>query len=167
MSVKIRLRRMGTKKRPIYRLVAIDSRRAREGRFIDQMGHYNPLANPATVTVDEEKIYKWLRDGAEPSQTVKSLFAHIGLNEKWELVRDGKDASGIELKTFITERKKKRKRTKAAVIAEAEEEPKAEAKEEPKAEAKEEPAAEAVVETPAADAGAAPAEAEEKPAAEE
>jgi small subunit ribosomal protein S16 len=150
---------MGTKKRPIYRLVAIDSRRAREGRFIDQMGHYNPLERPATVTVDEEKIYKWLRDGAEPSQTVKSLFAHIGLNEKWELVRDGKDASGIELKTFITERKKKRKKTKAAVTVEA--------AEEPKEEAKEEPAAEAAEETPAADAGAAPAETEEKPAAEE
>ena len=118
MAVKIRLRRMGAKKRPIYRLVAIDSRRAREGRFVDHLGHYNPLERPATVTVDEEKIYDWLRKGAEPSDTVKSLFAQIGLNEKWELVKHGKDASGVELKTFIAERKKKRKKTKAAVTEE-------------------------------------------------
>lgn len=118
MAVKIRLRRMGAKKRPIYRLVAIDSRRAREGRFVDHLGHYNPLENPATITVDEEKVYGWLRKGAEPSDTVKSLFAQIGLNEKWELVKQGKDASGVELKTFIVERKKKRKKTKTAVTEE-------------------------------------------------
>lgn len=153
MSVKIRLRRMGAKKRPIYRLVAIDSRRAREGRFIDHLGHYNPLEKPATVTIDEVKVFRWLRDGAEPSDTVKSLFAHIGLNEKWELVRQGKDASGVEIKTFITERQKKRKKTKAAVTAEAEEEPKAEAATE----------AAPAEEAPAATEG----EAEEKPAAEE
>jgi small subunit ribosomal protein S16 len=118
LAVKIRLRRMGAKKRPIYRLVAIDSRRAREGRFVDHLGHYNPLERPATVKVDEEKVFDWLRKGAEPSDTVKSLFAQIGLNEKWELVKQGKDASGIELKTIITERKKKRKKTKAAVTEE-------------------------------------------------
>ncbi len=128
MAVKIRLRRMGAKKRPIYRLVAIDSRRAREGRFIDHLGHYNPLEKPATVTVNEEKVYDWLRKGAEPSDTVKSLFAQIGLNEKWELVKQGKDASGVEIKTFIAERNKKRKKTKAAVTEEQAEAKPAEAK---------------------------------------
>lgn len=153
MSVKIRLRRMGAKKRPIYRLVAIDSRRARGGRFIDHLGHYNPLERPATVTVDEAKVFQWLRDGAEPSDTVKSLFAHIGLNEKWELVRQGKDAGEVEIKTVITERKKRRKKTKAAVTAEVEAES--------PAAASAEPAAAAAVEAPAEPP------AEEKPAAEE
>lgn len=153
MSVKIRLRRMGAKKRPIYRLVAIDSRRARGGRFIDHLGHYNPLEKPATVTIDETKVFQWLKDGAEPSDTVKSLFAHIGLNEKWELVRQGKDAGSVEIKTFITERKKKRKKTKAAVTAEAEAGSSEEAKSEPAGEAE-------------AEAQPEP-EAEEKPAAEE
>jgi small subunit ribosomal protein S16 len=106
---------MGARKRPIYRLVAIDSRRAREGRFIDHLGHYNPLEKPATVRVDEEKVFKWLREGAEPSDTVKSLFGQIGISEKWELIRQGKDAGDVEIKTIITERKKKRKKTKAAV----------------------------------------------------
>lgn len=109
---------MGAKKRPIYRLVAIDSRRARQGRFVDQLGHYNPLERPATVRVDEEKIYDWLRKGAEPSDTVKSLFAQIGLSEKWELLKQGKDATGVEIKNFIAERKKRRKKTKASVTEE-------------------------------------------------
>jgi small subunit ribosomal protein S16 len=112
---------MGAKKRPIYRFVAIDSRRAREGRFVDHLGFYNPLDKPATVKVDEEKVFQWLKQGAEPSDTVKSLFAQIGLNEKWELVRQGKDASGVEIKTFIAERPKKRKKTKTTITDEAEE----------------------------------------------
>ncbi|MCK4856989.1 MAG: 30S ribosomal protein S16 [candidate division Zixibacteria bacterium] len=119
MAVKIRLRRMGAKKRPIYRLVAIDSRRAREGRFIDHLGHYNPLEKPATVKVNEEKIFHWLKQGAEPTDTVRSLFAQIGLSEKWELIKQGKDASDIEIRAFISERRKKRKKTKAAITEEA------------------------------------------------
>lgn len=120
MAVTIRLRRMGAKKRPMYRFVAIDSRRAREGRFVDMLGHYNPIAKPAVVSVDEQKVFHWLKQGATPSDTVHTLFSQIGINEKWELLKQGKDASGVEIKTLITERKKKpRKARKAAVSEEA------------------------------------------------
>ncbi len=121
MSVKLRLRRMGSKKRPIYRLVAIDSRRARNGRFVEQLGHYNPIERPATFTVNEERVFEWLKQGATPSDTVKTLFGHIGLNEKWEAIRAGKSASEMELKTTITERKKRTRRVKAAAAKAAEE----------------------------------------------
>lgn len=117
MSVKLRLRRMGAKKRPIYRIVAIDSRRARQGRFVDMMGHYNPIVNPAKVTIDEQKVFKWLGEGATPSDTVHTLFSQIGINEKWELLKAGKDASTVEIKTTITERKKKTRKAKAASAA--------------------------------------------------
>ena len=117
MSVKIRLRRLGAKKRPVYRLVAIDSRRAREGRFIEMMGHYNPIVKPATVIIDQEKVFKWLKQGAEPSGTVSTLFAQIGVNEKWDLMKQGKDASGVEIRTIITERKKRTRKAKAAAVS--------------------------------------------------
>lgn len=112
---------MGAKKRPIYRIVAIDSRRARDGRFVDMMGSYNPITKPAKITIDEQKVYKWLGQGATPSDTVHTLFSQIGLNEKWELIKQGKDASGLEVKTTITERKKKTRKAKAASAAPAEE----------------------------------------------
>lgn len=146
MAVKIRLRRMGAKKRPIYRLVAIDSRKARDGRFVEQLGHYDPLVRPASVRVDEEKVYDWLRKGAEPSDTVNALFTQIGLNEKWDALKNGKDVSGMEIKTFIAERKKKRKKTKASVTEEPAEEAKAAA---PVEEAKAEAPAEAPAQTAA------------------
>ena len=168
MSVKLRLRRMGSKKRPIYRLVAIDSRRARNGRFVEQLGHYNPIEQPATFSVNEERVYEWLKQGAIPSDTVKTLFGHIGLNEKWEKIRAGKDASDIELKSTITERKKRTRRVKAAAAKAAEEEKKAkEAAAAPaeEAAATEAPAAEAAAEAPAEEAAEAPAE-EKKEASE-
>ncbi len=160
MSVKLRLRRMGSKKRPIYRLVAIDSRRARNGRFVEQLGHYNPIERPATFSVEEEKVYEWLKRGAIPSDTVKNLFGQIGLNEKWEKIRAGKDASDIELKSTITERKKRTRRVKAAAAKAVEEEKKAkEAAAAPAA-----PAAEA--EAPAAEPAQAAAPAEKTAEAE-
>ena len=114
LSVKIRLRRIGTKKRPIYRVVAADSRFARDGRFLETLGHYNPMPVPATFRIDEEKVTKWLDNGAQMSDTVNSLCTQIGFNEKYLKAKNGEDVSGIELKTVITERKKKRKKTKAA-----------------------------------------------------
>jgi small subunit ribosomal protein S16 len=116
LAVTIRLRRLGAKKRPIYRLVAIDSRRAREGRFIDMMGYYNPIVKPATISIDQDKVFGWLKQGAQPSDTVHSLFSQIGVNEKWNLMKQGKDATGIEIKTFITERKKRSRKAKAASV---------------------------------------------------
>ncbi|MBQ4353658.1 MAG: 30S ribosomal protein S16 [Clostridia bacterium] len=77
--VKIRLRRMGAKKAPFYRIVVADSRYPRDGRFIEEVGYYNPMTNPITVNVDEEKVQKWLANGAQPTETVKSILVKNGL----------------------------------------------------------------------------------------
>ena len=72
--VKMRLRRMGSKKNPFYRIVVADSRYPRDGRFIEEVGYYDPMTNPATVKLDNEKIAKWIANGAQPTETVKSLI---------------------------------------------------------------------------------------------
>ena len=74
MAVKIRLRRMGAKKAPFYRVVVADSRYPRNGRFIEEIGYYDPMTNPATVKIDAEKATKWLNNGAQPTDTVRSLL---------------------------------------------------------------------------------------------
>ena len=79
MAVKIRLRRMGAKKAPFYRVVVADSRYPRDGRFIDQVGTYNPLTDPVTVDFDAEKIAKWISNGAQPTETVKRLLKNKGI----------------------------------------------------------------------------------------
>jgi small subunit ribosomal protein S16 len=73
---------MGKRNRPFYRVVVADSRCPRDGRFIDTIGHYNPLTDPATVDINEEKALKWLRSGAQPTDTVRSLLAKLGIMEK-------------------------------------------------------------------------------------
>ena len=74
MAVKIRLRRMGAKKTPFYRIVVADSRYPRDGIVIEEIGYYNPLTEPKTFKVDEEKAKKWISNGAQPTDTVKALF---------------------------------------------------------------------------------------------
>ncbi len=74
MAVKIRLRRMGAKKAPFYRVVVADSRYPRDGRFIEEIGTYNPLTDPATVNIDADKAKKWIGNGAQPTDTVKALL---------------------------------------------------------------------------------------------
>ena len=74
IAVKIRLRRMGAKKAPFYRVVVADSRYPRDGRFIEEIGTYNPLTNPATVNIDAEAAKKWIGNGAQPTDTVKALL---------------------------------------------------------------------------------------------
>ena len=74
MAVKIRLRRMGQKKAPFYRVVVADSRSPRDGRFIEEIGYYNPMTNPAEIKIDAEKAKTWLKNGAQPTETVKSLL---------------------------------------------------------------------------------------------
>ncbi|MBQ2392382.1 MAG: 30S ribosomal protein S16 [Clostridia bacterium] len=74
MAVKIRLRRMGAKKAPFYRVVVADSRYPRDGRFIEEIGYFNPTTEPATVKIDAEKAKKWIANGAQPTDTVKSLL---------------------------------------------------------------------------------------------
>ncbi|MCI1966719.1 MAG: 30S ribosomal protein S16 [Oscillospiraceae bacterium] len=79
MSVKIRLRRMGAKKAPFYRIVVADSRFPRNGRFIEEIGYYNPLEEPSVVKVDAEKAKAWIANGAQPTDTVKVLFKKHGV----------------------------------------------------------------------------------------
>ncbi len=74
MAVKIRLRRMGAKKAPFYRVVVADSRYPRDGRFIEEIGYFNPMTEPATINIDGEKAQKWISNGAQPTDTVKSLL---------------------------------------------------------------------------------------------
>ena len=76
MAVKIRLRRMGAKKAPFYRVVVADSRYPRDGRFIAEVGTYNPMTEPAQVNLDMEKVEKWIKNGAQPTDTVKKLIAN-------------------------------------------------------------------------------------------
>ena len=80
MAVKLRLKRMGAKSRPFYRIVAADSRSPRDGRFIEEIGYYNPVAQPeAEVKIDSEKVEKWLKNGAQPTDVVKRLFTKAGI----------------------------------------------------------------------------------------
>ncbi|AOT56637.1 30S ribosomal protein S16 [Weissella soli] len=83
MAVKIRLKRMGSKKRPFYRVVVADSRSPRDGRFIETVGTYNPLVEPAEVKLDEELVLSWLNNGAQPSDTVKNLLSKAGIMKKF------------------------------------------------------------------------------------
>ena len=84
MAVKIRLRRMGAKKRPFYRIVVADSRSPRDGRCIEEIGYYNPVSEPVEIKIDDEKAVKWLKSGAQPTDTVKDLFKKHGVTEKFE-----------------------------------------------------------------------------------
>jgi len=77
--VKIRLRRMGAKKAPFYRIIVADSRSPRDGRFIEEVGYYNPMTTPVELKVDTEKVEKWLQSGAQPTETVKSLLVKSGI----------------------------------------------------------------------------------------
>lgn len=82
MAVKIRLKRIGSRKNPYYRVVVADSRSPRDGRFIEEIGTYNPLTEPAEVNIDGEKALKWMLNGAKPSDTVRNLFSKQGIMEK-------------------------------------------------------------------------------------
>ena len=81
MAVKIRLKRMGAKKAPFYRVVVADSRYPRDGRFIEELGHYKPTTNPADIKIDIEKAQTWIKNGAQPTETVKSLLKKAGMTE--------------------------------------------------------------------------------------
>ena len=83
MAVKLRLKRMGAKKRPYYRVVAADSRSPRDGRFIETVGTYNPIMEPAEININEEVALKWLSTGAIPTDTVRDLFKKQGIMEKF------------------------------------------------------------------------------------
>ena len=92
MAVKLRLKRMGSKKKPFYRIVAADSRFPRDGRFIENVGTYNPITEPAEVKIDEEVAMKWLKNGAIPTDTVRDLLKREGILEKFHQMRMSKKA---------------------------------------------------------------------------
>ncbi len=89
MAVKIRLRRMGAKKRPFYRIVVTDTRSPRDGRFIEEIGYYNPISQPKEIKINQEKAMEWLKKGAKPSDTVRALFKSEGMY-------DGPEKTGSE-----------------------------------------------------------------------
>lgn len=84
MAVKIRLKRMGAKKKPFYRIVVADSRSPRDGKALEEIGFYNPVASPKEIRIDDEKAIKWLNTGAKPTDTVNTLFKNNGVYEKLE-----------------------------------------------------------------------------------
>ena len=81
MAVKIRLRRIGAIKAPVYRVVVADSRSPRDGRFVEELGYYNPMTDPAEVKIDVEKAKVWIKNGAQPTETVKALLKKAGMTE--------------------------------------------------------------------------------------
>ena len=96
MAVKLRLRRMGKKNQPIYKMVAADSRSPRDGKFLEAVGFYNPLTNPHTLDLQEDRIMYWLNVGAEPTHTVKSLLRQSGITLKKELISKGFDEEKVK-----------------------------------------------------------------------
>ena len=112
--VKIRLRRVGSKKKPSYRVVVADSRAPRDGAFISIIGHYNPLTDPETVVIDEEKALNWLRQGAQPTATAARLLAKAGIIEETE-ARKEKIKAGA-----AAEPKTRKKKAKAGIVEEPE-----------------------------------------------
>jgi small subunit ribosomal protein S16 len=94
--VKLRLRRAGKKKHPIYKIVAADMRSPRDGRFIEAVGQYDPNVNPIFLTVNEERVLYWLRNGAQPTDTVRSLLQRKGVWLRWSLIRRGVDDAKMQ-----------------------------------------------------------------------
>ncbi len=90
MAVKIRLKRMGAKKAPFYRIVVADSRSPRDGKFIEQLGTYNPLTNPAEIKIDKEKTLQRLATGAQPTDTVRNILSKAGIMEEFHNQKQGK-----------------------------------------------------------------------------
>jgi small subunit ribosomal protein S16 len=183
---------MGSKKRPFYRIIATDSRNPRDGRFIETLGYYNPMTDPADVNIKEDLVFKWLERGAQPTVNTDRILRKVGVMKKWSLLKTGVpreelDAKYDDLKSKETppmdpaERKKKadakKAEAEAAASAEAETEAKPEAATEPapepaaEAETEAKPEAETDVKVQDAEAEAEPkseevAEAEDKPADE-
>lgn len=99
--VRIRLRRVGMKGQPSYRIVAAEKEMPRDGRFLEILGFYNPRTEPATVEVQEDRIYHWLKNGAQPSDSVKQIFGFSGVTERYERFKAGED-----LETLMAESEK-------------------------------------------------------------
>lgn len=177
--VRLRLRRVGRKKQPSYRVVAADREAPRDGRFLEVVGFYNPRTEPSTITLKEDRIFEWLKNGAQPSDAVESLFRQMGTRDRYERFKAGEEietlleeynaveeSRGVTSQTRTEGGKKLSKKAKAAAEEEAKAKAEAAAKrEEAKAEeAKAEKAVEEVVEE--AEEEAAEEASEEETAAE-
>ena len=101
--VKIRLKRMGAHKKPFYRVVVADSRTARNGKFIEELGYYDPLKNPAEIKVDTEKAAKWLAEGAQPTDTVKALLEKAGVTSGKKAAKAAKPAKAAKAEEVVEE----------------------------------------------------------------
>lgn len=163
--VKLRLRRRGRKRLPIYDIVAADSRSPRDGRYIERIGQYNPLISSTATFIDRDRARYWVKTGAQPSDTVRNILSREGIYLALQMESKGASAEEItEMMEAHVAGIRSREASNAAVGKKAEPAPAAE--EAPAAEAEEAPAAEAATEeAPAAEAEAAPAE--EAPATEE
>jgi len=120
VAVRLRLMRLGRKGQPFYRIVAVDSRKKRDGAYIEKIGHYNPLRRPAELVMDEEKALKWLSEGAIPSDTVRNLFSKQGVMMAFDLQKRGMGEEEIKDKVarFRMEKEEKLKALEEAAIAE-------------------------------------------------
>lgn len=113
MPVKLRLKRQGRRKLPHYAIVAADSRAARDGRFIEKIGFYDAISQPAKIYVDHEKALKWLQNGAQPTNTVGDILRHAGVTVKFALIRQGKseeEATRIFARWWEQKKAKKKKK---------------------------------------------------------
>ena len=130
MSVRLRLRREGTRKRPHYRVVAADKRAARDGRFIEIIGEYHPLDDPSTIVIDEERALHWLNHGAQPSDQVKRLLRIVGVWEQYKPDDAGRDRSEKNAQPKLSKKARAKKAEAAAKAAEAAAAPKDDAADE-------------------------------------
>lgn len=129
MSVKIRLKRMGSKKKPFYRIVAADSRNARDGRFIETLGYYDPMTEPANVSIKEDLVFKWMERGAQPSKNTEVILRNAGIVKKWALLKQGvsrdqldakyEDLKAAETQPMSREERQQRANAKKAAAEEA------------------------------------------------
>ncbi len=167
MAVKLRLTRMGRKKRPFYRIIAVDSRKRRDGSYIEAIGTYNPLHNPPTVEVDQDRALSWLGNGAQPTDTVRNLLSRRGVMLAFDLKKRG--ASDEDIAKAVEEHQGHHQAKADKIEADrlkAEEAERKAAAAAAKKEAEEKAAAEAAAKAEAEAAAAAEAAAEEAPAEE-
>ena len=134
MAVRIRLQRKGARHMAFFRIVVADSRAPRDGRFIEQLGYYDPLKDPAVINLKSEKAIDWLSKGAQPSETVRALFSRVGIMETWHEMRKGRSYDEL---THIEEEARKKIEAKAAMERRKKEEKKGKKQAEAEKEAKE------------------------------
>ena len=151
MSVRIRLTRKGRTHQPVYRVVVADQRKPRDGKFLEQVGFFDPTHRPHDIRFDAQAVIKWLSKGAQPSERVWKLLAQAGVDKMWEAAKAGEDVSNFELVPVPAAPKTKKLGPKAKARLEAEQKAKEEA----------EAAAKAAAEAPAEEAAAEEAPAEE------